>query len=49
MSRSEQKRRQFLDGIVKRIFWTENVDIMNEISLQFIPNASMDNRSSLIW
>ena len=36
------------DDIFKRIFFNENVRILNQISLKFVPNGSIDNKPALV-
>ena len=36
------------DNIFKRIFLNENVRISIQISLKFVPNGTIDNKSALV-
>ena len=36
------------DGIFKRIFLNENVSILIQISLKFVPKGSIDKKSALV-
>ena len=45
----EQNGRHFADGIFKCIFLIENLHIWIEISLEYIPEGSMDNNSALVY
>ena len=37
------------DDIFKCIFFNENVRISIRISLKFVPNGPIDNKSALVW
>ena len=36
------------DDIIKRIFLNENVGILIEVSLEFVPKGPIDNKSALV-
>ena len=36
------------DDIIKRIFLNENVSILIEVSLEFVPKGPIDNKSALV-
>ena len=36
------------DAIFKTIFFNENIGILIEISLKFVPSISIDNKSALV-
>ena len=44
----EQNGRHFSDDIFKHIFLNANVRIVIKISLKFIPNGPIDNKSALV-
>ena len=46
--RSEQIGRHFPDSILKWIFFCENVEILIEISLKFVPRGPINNITALV-
>ena len=46
--RPRQNGRHFTDAIFKCIFFNENVWILNEISLKFVPKGPIDNIPALV-
>ena len=44
----EKNGRYFADGIFKRIFFSENVNISIRISLKFVPKGPIDSRAALV-
>ena len=40
--------RHFTEGISKRIFWTENIHTLIEISEKYVPKGPVVNKSALV-
>ena len=47
--RPEQDGRHFADNIFKLIIFNENVGILTQIPLNFIPMGPMIEKSALVW
>ena len=48
MLRPRQNGRHFPDDIFKGIFWNENVWVLNNISLRFVPRRPINNNPTLV-